>query len=119
VAFPEEGKQMAISTEKTSFTKDVQGRYLCNDFSEVEAWRTAGSRPFDFIVVDGGTFGSAIAEHLWFRQKQSGRGLRTLVIDAGLFTVPEHVQNTGLQGFAGSFQSILPKRERPAAGAAP
>ena len=110
---------MAISTEKTSFTKDVQGRYLCNDFSEVEAWGTAGSRPFDFIVVDGGTFGSAIAEHLWFRQKQSGRGLRTLVIDAGLFTVPEHVQNTGLQGFAGSFQSILPKRERPAAGAAP
>src|SRR4029453_14921596 len=28
-----------------------------------------------------------------------GGGLRTLVIEAGLFTVPEHVQNTGIQGF--------------------
>ena len=45
------------------------------------------------------TFGSAIAEHLWFRQKQSGGGLRTLVVEAGLLTVPEHVQNTGIQGF--------------------
>ena len=52
-------------------------------------------RPFDFIIVGGGTFGSAIAEHLWFRQKQAGGGLRTLVVEAGLFTVPEHVQNTG------------------------
>ena len=50
------------------------------------------------IVVGGGTFGSAIAEHLWFRQRQVGGGLRTLVIEAGLFTIPEHVQNTGIQG---------------------
>src|SRR3954453_20679292 len=91
---------MAKSSEFTSFTKDIQGRYLCNDFSEAEAWRTAGGRPFDIIIVGGGTFGSAIAEHLWFRQKQAGGGLRTLVLDAGLFTVPEHVQNTGIQGFA-------------------
>jgi len=26
--------------------------------------------------------------------------MRTLVVEAGLFTVPEHVQNTGIQGFA-------------------
>lgn len=90
---------MATATERTSFTKDVQGRYLCNDFSEVEAWRAAGGRPFDVIGGGGGTFGSAIAEHLWFRQKQAGGGLRTLMLDAGLFTVPEHVQNTGIQGF--------------------
>lgn len=89
---------MARTTEQTSFTKDVQGRYLCNDISEVNTWQSAGGRPFDFIVVGGGTFGSAIAEHLWFRQTQAGGGLRTLVIEAGLFTVPEHVQNTGIQG---------------------
>ena len=50
------------------------------------------------IVVGGGTFGSAIAEHVWYRQKPLGGGLRTLVIEAGLFTIPEHVQNTGIQG---------------------
>src|SRR5215208_380230 len=91
---------MPLTTEKTTFTRDVQGRYLCNNLTEVNAWKNSGGRPFDVIVVGGGTFGSAIAEQIWFRQKQTGGGLRTLVIDAGLFTVPEHVQNTGLQGFA-------------------
>jgi choline dehydrogenase-like flavoprotein len=90
---------MPTTTERTSFTKDVQGRYLCNNLAEVDAWKFAGGRPFDFIIVGGGTFGSAIAEHLWFRQKQAGGGLRTVVVEAGLFTVPEHVQNTGIQGF--------------------
>ena len=91
---------MVKSSEFTSFTKDVQGRYLCNDFSEVEAWRNEGGRPFDAIIVGGGTFGAAIAEHLWFRQRQAGGGLRTLVVEAGLFTLPEHVQNTGILGLS-------------------
>ncbi len=91
---------MAKSTERTSFTKDIEGRYLCNDITEVNAWKTTGGRPFDIVIIGGGTFGSAIAEHVWFRQKGTGGGLRTLVIEAGLFTVPEHVQNTGIQGFA-------------------
>ena len=31
--------------ERTSFTKDVEGRYLCNDPSEVDAWnRPAAGR---------------------------------------------------------------------------
>jgi hypothetical protein len=91
---------MAKTTERTSFTKDVQGRFLCNDMTEANAWKNSSGRPFDVIVIGGGTFGAAIAEHIWFRQKQNGGGLRTLVIEAGLFTVPEHVQNTGIQGFA-------------------
>ena len=75
---------MPITTESTSFTKDVQGRYLGNDISELPG------RPFDFIVVGGGTFGSAIAERLWFRQKQSGGWLRTLVVEAGPNVFGEH-----------------------------
>src|SRR5215813_13391591 len=92
-------RDMPKTTESTSFTKDIQGRYLCNDINEVNAWQSGGGRPFDVIVIGGGTFGAAIAEHIWFRQREAGGGLRTLVIEAGLFTVPEHVQNTGIQGF--------------------
>ena len=90
---------MSKITERTSFTKDIQGRYLCNDIAEVNTWKRGGGRPFDVLVIGGGTFGAALAEHVWFRQKHTGGGLRTLVIEAGLFTVPEHVQNTGIQGF--------------------
>lgn len=65
------------------------------------------------IVIGGGTFGSAIAEHLWFRQKQTGGGLRTLVIEAGLFTVPEHVQNTGIQGFVDPVTAFFVNENAP------
>ena len=51
---------MAKSTERTSFTKDVQGRYLCNDLTEVNAWKNSGGRPFDVLVIGGETFGAAI-----------------------------------------------------------
>lgn len=98
---------MAKTTETTSFTKDIQGRYLCNDINEVNAWKTTGGRPFDVIVIGGGTFGAAIAEHLWFRQKQTGGGLRTLVIEGGPFTLPEHVQNAGIQGFTDPPQAFF------------
>jgi precorrin-6B methylase 2 len=98
---------VAKSTERTSFTKDIQGRYLCNDLTEVNAWKSSGGRTFDVIVIGGGTFGAGIAEHIWFRQKQTGGGLRTLVLEAGLFTIPEHVQNTGIQG-----RAVQLKRER-------
>jgi hypothetical protein len=41
---------MAKAAERTSFTKDVQGRYLCNDITEVNAWKSSGGRPFDIII---------------------------------------------------------------------
>jgi choline dehydrogenase-like flavoprotein len=90
---------MTKTAESTSFTKDVQGRYICNDITEVNAWQWRGGRPFDVIIVGGGTFGGAIAEHIWFRQKQAGGGVRTLVIEAGPYVIEEHAQNAGIQGF--------------------
>jgi len=104
---------MVTKTERTSFTLDIQGRYLCNDITEVNAWKTQGGRPFDIIVIGGGTFGGAVAEHLWFRQRQAGGGLRTLVFEAGLFTAPEHVQNTGIQGFDDGFDPFFLNENAP------
>lgn len=98
---------MATTTEATSFTRDVQGRYLCNNFAEVEAWRAGGGRPFDVIVIGGGTFGGVIAEHLWFRFRQRQSDERVLVLEAGLFALPEHVQNTGIQGLDAAPPSTL------------
>jgi hypothetical protein len=93
----------------TEFALDVLGRYVCNSFDEALAnsdpiYRAAvqlpgggrlpprgDMRPFDFIVIGGGTFGAAIAEHLWFRA--TGRSERILVLEAGPFLLPGHTQN--------------------------
>jgi choline dehydrogenase-like flavoprotein len=79
-----------MATPKTSpvtaFSRDVLGRYICNGFDEAEA-----SGPFDLVVIGGGTFGAAVAEHLWFRG--TGRAHRVLVLEGGPFLLPEHVQN--------------------------
>src|SRR5260221_13428858 len=97
---------MPLTTEKTTFTRDVQGRYLCNDLTEVNAWRNSGGRPFDVIVIGGGTFGAAIAEHIWVRQKKNGGGLGTLVIEAGLFNVPGKVEKNRSSGVHSSVPAV-------------
>src|SRR5947209_2049189 len=103
---------MAKTTEITSFTRDIQGRFLCNDFSECEAWRTAGGRPFEAIVIGGGTFGCAIAEHLWFRMKEARSGERVLVLETGLFGLPERVQNTAIQALDAAPAATLDQLHR-------
>jgi choline dehydrogenase-like flavoprotein len=99
---------MPLTAEYTTFTRDVLGRYVCNTFEEAlvtvdPAARAAAGlpsrgdlRPFDFIIVGGGTFGAALAEHLWFRSR--GRSERILVLDGGPFLLPEHVQNLPVLG---------------------
>lgn len=90
-------------TQGTDFTLDVFGRYICNTFDEAivthdpNARSAAGLpqrgdlRPFDYIVIGGGTFGSAVAEHIWNRS--TSRSERILVLEGGPFVLPEHVQN--------------------------
>jgi len=96
-------------SEPTDFALDVLGRYVCNTFDEAlansdPAYRAnardvngnallprGDMRPFDFIIIGGGTFGSAVAEHLWFRS--TGRSERILVLEAGPFLLAEHMQN--------------------------
>jgi len=97
------------ASQPTDFALDVLGRYVCNTFDEAlansdPAYRATAKdlkgnslpargdmRPFDFIIIGGGTFGAAIAEHLWFRS--SGRSERVLVLEAGPFLLAEHMQN--------------------------
>ncbi len=90
---------MPILTPDTLFTRDVLGRYVCNTFEEA-----LQSGPFDVVIVGGGTFGLTLAADLFSRSRRSGAGaipedgfrpanFRILVLEAGPFTVPEHVQD--------------------------
>ena len=49
----------------TDFSRDVLGRYICNGFDEaMQSAQGTGSRPFDIIIVGGGSFASALAQHI-------------------------------------------------------
>src|SRR5437660_1587174 len=95
------------TSERTSFSLDVLGRYVCNGLDEAlhsadkTARRPDGSpqndaRPFDVIVVGGGTFGSAFASHL-FHADVAHRH-RVLVLEGGPFVLTEHVQDLPMLG---------------------
>jgi choline dehydrogenase-like flavoprotein len=76
----------------TDFSKDVLGRYICNGLDEALASTSGpGARPFDIIIVGGGSFGGALTQHLLYRD--SFRNHRILVLDAGPQVLTEHVQN--------------------------
>lgn len=88
--------------QNSDFARDVLGRYVCNGLDEalksapLSTSNPLGSmrpeaRDFDLVVIGGGTFGAALAEHLWFRD--AARAHRILVLEAGPFLLPEHVQN--------------------------
>ena len=84
---------MAITTEDTSFTHDILGRYVCNTFGEAKS-----SGTFDAIIIGGGTFGLTLAQDLFERSRPSGTAIkpgnyRILVLEGGPFTLPEHVQD--------------------------
>jgi len=95
-----------LASESTSFTLDNMGRFLCNTLQEALDSTTqtiAGrQREFDVIVIGGGTFGAVIAEHLFVTDgKGDGtRSRRILVLEAGPFVLPEHMQNMPFLGGA-------------------
>ena len=84
------------------FTLDNMGRFLCNTLQEAldSVGQTVGgrTRAFDTIVVGGGTFGCVVAEHLFIADTTRSR--RILVLEAGPFVLPEHVQNMPFMGGA-------------------
>jgi hypothetical protein len=91
-----------LASESTSFTLDSMGRFLCNSLQEAldSAGQAVGgrTRAFDTIIVGGGTFGCVVAEHLFIADATRSR--RILVLEAGPFVLPEHVQNLPYMGFS-------------------
>lgn len=82
----------------TDFSRDILGRFVCNGLDEALA-STQGrpdARPFDILILGGGSFGGALAQHLFTEDRF--RNHRILVLEAGPFALPEHVQNLPLPG---------------------
>src|SRR4051812_1490895 len=90
------------TAQTTDFSRDVLGRYICNGLDEAgrsadkNAFRPDGTpqsdaRPFDIIVIGGGSFGPVAAERLFAQDKTHSH--RILVLEAGSFLLTEHVQN--------------------------
>jgi choline dehydrogenase-like flavoprotein len=78
--------------QHTDFTKDVLGRYVCNGLDEaIASISGVDGRPFDIVIIGGGSFGSALALHTLSRDRF--RNHRILVLDAGPYVLSEHVQN--------------------------
>jgi choline dehydrogenase-like flavoprotein len=83
------------TSQVTDFSRDITGRFVCNGLDE--ALRSADSsqrpdaRPFDVVVIGGGTFGAAFAQHLFSADRAHAH--RILVLEGGPFALPEHVQN--------------------------
>lgn len=95
------------TAQRTDFSRDVLGRYVCNGLDEAlhsanpQGRRSDGSpqndaRPFDLIVVGGGTFGSVIAAHMFHADKLHRH--RILLLEGGPFVLTEHVQDLPMLG---------------------
>jgi choline dehydrogenase-like flavoprotein len=82
--------------QRTDFSLDIAGRYTCNGLDEALASLGPGARPFDLIVVGGGSFGAALAQQLFANDQAQVH--RILVLEGGPLALPEHVQNMPLQG---------------------
>jgi choline dehydrogenase-like flavoprotein len=80
-----------VQVQQTDFAYDVMARYTCNDWAEVQAALTDGGFPFDAVVIGCGMLGGFIAEKLF--HAGAGLGFRILVLEAGAFALPTHIQN--------------------------
>ncbi len=88
---PSQDLRDRVLIQDTSFTYDVLGRYVCNDWPEIEAQTADGGFPFDAVVVGGGMFGGYCADKLY--RQGANANLRILVLEAGAFLLATHIQN--------------------------
>lgn len=74
--------------QRTTLGIDVLSRFVCNTWEEATA---NGGPPFDVVVIGAGMFGGYCADKI-YRDPQAPN-LRVLVLDAGAFLIPTHLQN--------------------------
>jgi choline dehydrogenase-like flavoprotein len=77
-----------VDVQQTAFSHDMLGRWECSTWPEVSG---NGGDPFDVVVIGAGMFGGYIADKIYRRGENIG--LRVLVLEAGAFLLPTHVQN--------------------------
>ena len=74
--------------QRTTLGLDVLSRFVCNTWDEATA---GGARRFDAIVIGAGMFGGYCADKIY--ELGAAAGLKVLVLEAGPFLLPTHVQN--------------------------
>lgn len=77
--------------QSTTLSLDVLGRNVCNTWAEAV---DNGGPPFTVVIIGSGAYGSYLAAKVVQRHPAA----RVLVVEAGPFLVPEHVQNLGNLG---------------------
>jgi choline dehydrogenase-like flavoprotein len=90
----------SATAQNTDFSRDIIGRYTCNGLDEarrsMDTSMRPDARPFDVIIVGGGSFAGVLAQHLFVGDKAHQH--RILVLEAGRLALPEHVQNLPVLG---------------------
>jgi hypothetical protein len=94
--------QVTVDVQQTAFSHDVLGRWCCATWNEVS---NNGGDPFDVVVIGAGMFGGYIAEKLY--RHAANIGLRVLVVEAGDFLLPTHVQNLPRIGLGAPTEQIV------------
>ncbi len=95
----------ATLPQYSDFSVDILGRYICNGLDEALASADPGgrrcdgssqedARPFDVVIIGGGSFGPILAQHLFYADRS--RSQRILVLEGGRLAIPEHIQNLPL-----------------------
>jgi hypothetical protein len=92
-------REQEIADQQVQDMQRVLAR--CSGLSEAlrSIKRTArpDARPFDIIVLGGGTFGAIVAQHLFDRDRKHSH--RVLVLEGGPVVMPDHIQNLLMLGF--------------------
>ncbi|MGC2741739.1 MAG: family 16 glycoside hydrolase [Candidatus Angelobacter sp.] len=91
-----------VNVQQTAFSQDVLGRWICSSWDEVNG---NGGDPFDVVVIGAGMYGGYIADKLY--RYGENVGLRILIVEAGSFLVPTHVQNLPRLGLGAPTEQVV------------